>query len=535
MATALITAAIAVLITCPASSAPPPQKGGNSGKQPAHPSNKVQTPAHPRTTPPATSNPTHHPAIQPPVKGQQPVMNPGSQSRSAQDQGTRSSNSSAAREFDAARLQGKKLVRDDHIRDVPSESVTFDPAPPPYSHTHSPRDTYYGSSGTDNLSTRATEQKAQGATNVQSTRPAREATLDDNQGQRLKPRTPAPADDLRAISGGNSSNNGQKSGTDTLRERGIAAGGQSAPAEPTNSNPAGPAWKEKRYSLNDSQVHLNELTREAKLQELTDPKNALDENGPHDFAKTAPGRRSGADLVNGASQNPRASDGKNQTSKQGQLSDVGDDVAAAIIDAARIAGGGSVKTETDPSGTLSQTVKKDATGTIREVRRYDSETFEERVWKFNKAGQQVSSERWVGGVKVKSTPNPDSPDSVDERGLPAVLKGGKERLPSVYEINAMKQRKVSQPGEGREQPARMNVDKRELMEAGLLRRTDGRSQPVPEEARNSDRRGVASPKSPIRPGGPDEGQTGVPTPTKGRGPNPDDPTADPDSDKDDDD
>jgi hypothetical protein len=81
----------------------------------------------------------------------------------------------------------------------------------------------------------------------------------------------------------------------------------------------------------------------------------------------------------------------------------------------------------------------------------------------------------------------------------------------------------------------MNVDKRELMEAGLLRRTDGRSQPVPEEARNSDRRGVASPKSPIRPGGPDEGQTGVPTPTKGRGPNPDDPTADPDSDKDDDD
>src|SRR5438552_12503502 len=130
-AAAIVTAAIASLISFPASSAPPPQKSAGSVSQQPHPAAKAQSSVHPKSALPAASNPTYHPAVQP--RGPNSNLTTDAQSNQTRAPEMFRSASSAARELGAARLQAATpwSAKEQQPESPPQPQVTKSPSDVP--------------------------------------------------------------------------------------------------------------------------------------------------------------------------------------------------------------------------------------------------------------------------------------------------------------------------------------------------------------------------------------------------------------------
>jgi hypothetical protein len=286
------------------------------------------------------------------------------------------------------------------------------------------------------------------------------------------------------------------------------------------------------------QVHLTDLGRDAKLNNLVDPRSAF----PVGTGKAAPGRQTPGQIWDGVNPILHNGDGKNHVSNSDQHSEV----YGRHIDSTDLTGtqpAGEPKWIRDLKDGTNATVRPDRRDAQDPHRKLGmAEKRDEMARRSQASGgggtppEQTTTEKvgraiaksWAGVERFMhehgwSTKYDDdntrvrisghgprgrpTPDDVDDSHAPKQIR--LDNAPaSLTDNDVNRRRKVSQPGEGR-QLERMYVDRKELSEAFVGRRTDGRSTPAPGETdtgTGGDRTKSLSAKyKPRRPDGPDNG------------------------------
>src|SRR5262249_39578054 len=121
------------------------------------------------------------------------------------------------------------------------------------------------------------------------------------------------------IGGGNSSNSGQVPPAD--KKIGVPPGAGTDPTgEVTEAPPKGSRPGYSKPSDGDT-IHLSDLSREAQLNKLADPKSALGDDGGGRPVSGTPFGKTPGDLIGQSLTNPDCTTGRNATSKQDELSD----------------------------------------------------------------------------------------------------------------------------------------------------------------------------------------------------------------------
>jgi hypothetical protein len=288
------------------------------------------------------------------------------------------------------------------------------------------------------------------------------------------------------------------------------------------------------------QVHLSDLGRDAKLNSLTDPRGGFQMG----TGKDLPGRRSPRDLWDTVNPNLHNGDGKNGSSRRGEQSndDPGNRIVIVPATGDRPFEEAAYhrpdrRDQTDPAIRQAKLAElyelQSKNGYWGGYKTESEKTFLDKA--FDKAN---SAWAWVqrytaSEEKYKDPPRSvqavvgnrgrPTPDDVDTSHAPKRIRDEKAP-PSLNERDINRRRQVSQPGEGR-QFERMYVDRKELSEAMVGRRTEGRSTPTPSETDTStggDRtQSLTSKFKPQRPDGPGQPGFGKPGPKTPPGSNPD--------------
>lgn len=163
-----------------------------------------------------------------------------------------------------------------------------------------------------------------------------------------------------------------------------------------------------------------DLSREAQLRQLTDPKGGLSVT-PNSAAATAVGGKAAADIVQAAGTTPQPAAGKNTVSRQEQQSIEASDATKE-----------QVRNALFPQGLSGQTIESVVGGAYRSLEKAAIESG------FSK---KYSDDRPNYAVGVRGKPAPDGPVRPEGNPLPAVDAG---RAP-VNAAEAARKAQVSQP------------------------------------------------------------------------------------------
>lgn len=278
----------------------------------------------------------------------------------------------------------------------------------------------------------------------------------------------------------------------------------------------------KKNAPQDETKTLDVFDKNAELSNLLNPfQDTIVPNG-------LPGRASPEELLAAATSIPTEGDGKNSSSRTSQQSDGGLEALGGLVTLlgataqtgagkvplSVLAGAGTAGEVASGlgavlgAGVLGYKVGEALDGAL-------TSTLGKSLgeWVYDKVTTEPKDTTPPAGGQCGGDETPD-PTTDAPRGPGSPDFAPEKPLPTTAQLEEARTRQVSQPGEGRAQPSRFTVNRKDLLAGGLAHHTDGRTQPLNDGQPSG---GVSGPLTTTNPGNVDPLEAdGTPSPDRPR-------------------